>query len=67
MCDFFFFSPVIALFHATLFCGQFNGSSFTYSNVILLINPYEYEVPFLCWVAPSLNWDTESHMEIVKQ
>ena len=38
ICNLLFFFSVIVIFNATLFCGHFNNSSFTYSNVTLLIN-----------------------------
>ena len=48
-----------------LFCGDCISSSFSYSNVIiLLINSLQVRGQSLCCFTPSLNWDTESHMEI---
>ena len=37
ICDLFLSFSVIAIFHATLSCGRYNGRRFTYSNVIRLI------------------------------
>ena len=37
MSHFFFFFPVIAIFDATLFCDDFDSSSFSYSNVTNLL------------------------------
>ena len=34
---YFSFFPVIAMFDATLFCGDINSSSFSYSNVIIVL------------------------------
>ena len=60
----FLFFAVIAIFDPAF--GDFNSSSFLYSSVLVVLIPYELvrgTVP----LHTSLNWDTASHMEIIKQ